>query len=113
MADTAAKTTKLYVQDGQPSADPAVVPPNGLCQFINEDTKPYLIELWSSENTHHPAMCVILPKKGKITLYADPNDQTKTKVYYNLLQPGHKTTIKSGSHGIIVGSLASKKSEAA
>jgi hypothetical protein len=118
MADPAATAgpPPVIVTGGVPSPDPVQVPSNGICQFNNHDNNPYLIELWTADNLHHPAICVFLPIQGSITLKGDPGNLNAT-IYYNLLAPGNEGGIAGstgGTHGIIVGSgSVAEESEAA
>ncbi len=94
----------ITVQGGHATPDPATIPSNGQAQFNNLDNSSYLIELWTKKNDHHPALCVVLPANGSVTLQGSPGaDDQNTHCNYNLMTPGGgPTNPTAGGNGVII-----------
>lgn len=99
----------ITVQNGQARPNPANIPSDGQAQFTNLDNSNYLIELWTKNNDHHPALCVVLPANGTVTLQGNPDaDDQNAPCHYNLKTPSGGSTNPAAGGGslIIIGSGA-------
>lgn len=94
----------ITVQNGQARPNPATIPSNGQAQFNNLDNSTYLIELWTKKNDHSPALCVVLPANGSVTLQGSPDaDDQNTHCNYNVKTPsGGATNPTAGDGGVII-----------
>ena len=93
----------ITVQNGQ-APKQTNIPSNGQAQFNNLDSSSYLIELWTKKNDHHPALCVVLPANGSVTLQGNPDaDDQNTHCNYKLMtHSGGATNPTAGDGGVII-----------
>jgi hypothetical protein len=93
----------ITVQNGQVPGQTSI-PSSGQAQFNNLDNATYLIELWTKKNDHSPALCVVLPANGSVTLQGSPDaDDQNTHCNYHLMTPsGGATNPAAGGGGVII-----------
>jgi hypothetical protein len=106
-------TVTVNVTGGIPTPDPVQLQAGDILVFNNNDTNPYLIQLWTENQVCIEIGILLAASQSNVRLMTDPNNPDAT-IYYNLLVPGQRTNPARGGHGIIVGSgVPMKAGEAA
>jgi hypothetical protein len=96
----------LIIKNKQPDSKQLRIPSQGVVSITNRDDDECLIQLWDSTNVNHPALCLVIPAGGNITLMGDPDAKChNADCYYNVLLP--RDALGAGTGGgnkIIIGS---------
>ena len=97
-------TVIVYINGGVPRQNRVTIQATDVLVFTNNDAIPYLMELWTKNQTCTDIGILLAASPGTLTFRPDPNHANAT-VNYNVLNPSQQpTNPTSGAHGIIVGS---------